>query len=269
MATSDFQNIDILKDILNWLSISKISENIIQKMAERVNTQLPENFLLKCTRKYHKKWRAFSVNKIPILFLKYIREKYVFEVLGLHLTKNYFDPELCFKNYLTGLYLKKNNPIPYIMTTYEKGENIGKYDISNFKFLLGRQCYLHEVLSLYDVYDRHFIVRNENLCRIDFGRCFENIQKKYLGFHDYLKHKHLDYYDDEFQKGYNYEKEVIRNNLKDKKRDLSSIIRKIKTLKRDNILIFFYPDRFVNRLIDHWSRIGFLEDAQITQCEWI
>ena len=265
----NFQNIEILKKHFNWLSVSEISENQIKKMAKKLNTKLPENLLVKCTWNYYKKWKIFSLDKTPILFLKYVRDKYLFEILGLHLAKKNFDPELCFKNYLTGLYQNKKNPITYIMTTYEKGEHIGKYDISNFKFLLGRQCYLHEVLSLYDVADRHFIVRNENsLCRIDFGRCFENVQKKYLGFHDYLKHKHLDYNDEEFQKGYSYERELIRNNLKDKKSELNSIIRNIKTLQRDNVVVVFYPDRFVNRLIEHWNRIEFLEDAQITQYIW-
>jgi hypothetical protein len=262
------ENIEILKDLFNWLSIPELSEPIIQICAEKLNTQLPENFLFNCTRKLHKKCEIFGLDRKPILFLKYVRDKYIHEVLGLHIAKFFFDPELCFKNYLTGLYGEKK-PIPYIMTTYEEGEHIGKYDISEFKFLLGRQCYLHEVLSLYDVHDRHFIVRNQNsLCRIDFGLCFESIPNKYWGFLDYLKRKKFDYDDVEFQKGYNYEKDLIINNMKGKQADLNSIIIKIGTLQRDNVIVVFYPNRFINRLIDHWSRIGFLEDAQLTQFDW-
>lgn len=262
------QNIEILKEIFNWYSFLELTEKEIQICAEKLNTQLPENFLFSCTRKFHKKCEIFGFDRKPVLFLKYVRDKYILEVLGLHITKNFFDPELCFKNYLTGLYGDKK-PVPYIMTTYEEGKHIGKYDVSKFKFLLGRQCYLHEVLSLYDVHDRHFIVRSENsLCRIDFGLCFESIQKKYWGFLDYLKHKHLDYNDDEFQKGLNFEKSLIVDNLEGKQNELNSIIRKIKELKRDNVLVVFYPDRFVNRLIDHWDKIGFLEDNHLTQFDW-
>ena len=49
------QNIEILKDLFNWLSIPELSEPIIQKCAEKLNSQLPENFLFNCTRKLHKK----------------------------------------------------------------------------------------------------------------------------------------------------------------------------------------------------------------------
>ncbi|MFX0071040.1 MAG: hypothetical protein ACFFAO_08115 [Candidatus Hermodarchaeota archaeon] len=267
----DPNNIKILHDIFNWVSISDISENEMKKIAEGMDINLPENFLLKCSWSYYKKCTVFSLDKEPIIFFKYVREDYFFEMFGLHLTKYYFDNELCFKNFITGLY-KKKTPIPYITTIFEKGDNIGhkKYDISNFKFFLGRHCYLHEILSLYDVYDRHFIVReNGSLCRIDFGRCFENLEKKYLGFHDYLKSKHIDFYDDEFQRGYNFEKRIIKENLKDKKRRLIEIIRKIKLLKYDIDVIHFDPEKFCNRLIDHWSRIGFLIDADITIYEWI
>lgn len=262
------KNIKILKEIFNWYSFLELTEKEIQICAEKLNSQLPENFLFNCTRKFHKKCEIFGLDRKPVLFLKYVRDKYVLEVLGLHIAKNFFDPELCFKNYLTGLYGEKK-PVPYIMTTYEEGEHIGKYDIKKFKFLLGRQCYLHEVLSLYDVHDRHFIVKSEDsLCRIDFGLCFESIQKKYWGFLDYLKHKHIDYDDVEFQKGYSFEKDLIINNLEGKQSDLNSIIRKINTLQRDNVIVVFYPDRFVSRLVDHWSRIGFLEDARLSQYDW-
>jgi hypothetical protein len=188
------------------------------------------------------------------------------------MTKYFFDENLCFKKFATGLFTGKRSPIPHITTVFEMGDDIGhkKYKHVDFKFYLGRQCYLHEVLSLYDVYDRHFIVREDHsLCRIDFGRCFENLHKKYLGFHDYLKDKEIDFYDDEFQKGYLFEKEVIKKNLQNKKKGLNEVIREIKSLERDHDLIYLDPEKFVNRLIDHWSRIGFLADAKITECEWI
>ncbi|TFG26155.1 MAG: hypothetical protein EU532_10625 [Promethearchaeota archaeon] len=266
------KNIEILKDIFNWVSISEISELEMKKLAGNMDIQLADNFLLKCSWSYFKKCKVLSLEKEPLIFCKYVRENYFFEILGLHLTKYYFDGELCFKNFLTGLIKDKKKPIPHITTIYERGEDIGnkKYNVADFKQSLGRQCYLHEILSLYDVYDRHFIVRdNGSLCRIDFGRCFENLDKKYLGFHDYLKDKHIDYYDQEFQKGYKFERAKIKENLKDKRKQLSNIVRNIKNLEKDYDIIYFDPEKFSNRLIDHWSRIGFLKDANITECEWI
>jgi hypothetical protein len=46
-------------------------------------------------------------------------------------------------------------------------------------------------------------------------------------------------------------------------------MRKIKSLKYDFEVIQFEAEKFCNRLIDHWSRIGFLKEAEITECEWI
>lgn len=40
-------------------------------------------------------------------------------------------------------------------------------------------------------------------------------------------------------------------------------------LNMDSELIFFPIERFVNRLIDHWSRIGFLNDMNLTKINWI
>jgi hypothetical protein len=195
--------------------------------------------------------------------------------LGLHLTKYFFDPDLCFRNFLTGIQYKKKKKkkgIPFITTTYERGDNIGnkKYNVSDFKYHLGRHCYLHEILSLYDVYDRHFIVRDDSsLCRIDFGRCFENLEKKYLGFHDYLNSKRLDFNNDEFQRGYIFEKAKIKNNLDNKKQKLAEIIKQIRNLEKDYDLIHLNPDKFCGKLIDNWSRIGFIEDANLTECNWV
>jgi len=155
-------NRDILENIFNWFSISDLSEIEIRKIADKLNFQLDDQFLFKCTWSYYRKCTVFSLNRVPQLFLKYIRENYIQELLALHLTKYFFDPELCFNNYLTGFFQNKNKQIPYIATTYEMGDHIGRYDINEFRYLLGRQCYLQEILCLYDVYERHFIVRNRN-----------------------------------------------------------------------------------------------------------
>jgi len=268
------ESIETLKSIFNWLDIEEHSELEIKYMADKLEFPLEDKFLMSCTWSYFKKCTVANLGNEPLLFFKYVREHYIEEILGLHLTKYFFDPELCFKNFLTGLQYKKKKKkkgIPYITTTYERGDNIGhkKYKISDFKYHLGRHCYLHEVLCLYDVYDRHFIVRNDgSLCRIDFGRCFENLDKPYLGFHDYLKNNKINYHDDEFQKGYNYEKEKIKKNLENKGKNLAEIIKKIRNLEKDYVLVTIDHKRFCDKLLDHWGRINFLEDANLAECEW-
>ncbi|MBD3254631.1 MAG: hypothetical protein GF383_06035 [Candidatus Lokiarchaeota archaeon] len=263
------KNITIFQTIFNWEDIDDISEAEVQKLSAHLRTKLPDNFLMKCTWSYYKKCTIFTLEKEPVLFLKYVRDHYFFEVFGIHLTNKFFDPELGFKEYITGVYYKRK-PLPFIMTSYEKGISINEVNATNYKYNLGRQCYLHKILSLYDVYDRHFIVReDDSVCRIDFGRSFENLHKKYLGFDDYLRKKKFEFFDEEFQSGYQAEKEIVKENLAHKRSKLARIIRLIKTLEKDYVLVYFEADKFVNRLIDHWSKIGFLKEAKITQCEWI
>ncbi len=250
-------------------------------MGEKIDSPLHCEISIDSTWGYYKKYEIQCVETLnsekklkPVLFLKYVREHFFSEVLGLHLTYNYFDPQLCAKGYLAGIYQKKgflkSKKIPYLFSNYINGKSINHYEISEYKYQLGRLCYLHEVLSLYDVYDRHFIVRPDNtLCRIDFGRSFENMQKEYLGFRDFLRNHKIDEFDTEFQRGYAKEKEIIKKNLENKGNTLARFIRMIKLLKQDHKVVFFPIDRFVNRLIDHWSKIRFLNEMNITQIKWI
>lgn len=268
------ENVEVIKNIFKWYNVEKVSKEEIYKMANRMDISLDNGVLIKTSFSYYKKYTIFSrKNEIPLFFFKYVREKYFLEVLGLHLTRFFFDPELCCNEYMTGIYEKGHlikRKIPYILTTYVVGKDISNYKINQFKYDLGRHYYLHQILSLYDVYDRHFIVREDkSLSRIDFGRSFENIQKEYLGFSDYFKEKNFDSSDKIIQKGYNEEKKIIKNNLKKKKNKLAKIIRMIKGLKEDYELIFFEPNRFVNRLIDYWSKIGFLNEMEMTKIKWI
>jgi len=268
------ENVEVIRNIFKWYNVKDISEEEIYKMANKIEKSLDNEIVIKSSFSYYKKYTIFSKkNKTPLFFLKYVREKYFLEVLGLHLTRFFFDPELCCDEYMTGIYEKGHlikRKIPYILTTYVEGKDISNYKINQFKYDLGRHYYLHQILSLYDVHDRHFIVRKDNnVIRIDFGRSFENLEKEYLGFSDYFKEKNFDSSDETIQKGYNEEKRIIKNNLKKKKNELAKIIRMIKGLKEDYELIFFDPDKFVNRLIDHWSTIGFLNEMEMTKIKWI
>ncbi len=258
-------NISILEKTFNWLIIDDLSKDQVKLISNKLKSPLDENFLFKCTWSHHKKCTVYSFNDNPLLFLKYVRDNFFQELLGLHLTTEIFDRELGFSKYIAGL-LNKSKPIPYILTTYEEGEDIGNYEIDEFEFALGRQCYLHEILCLYDVFDRHLIVRNENLIfRIDFGRSFENVHKKYLGFSDYLHIKKLSSSNTDFQSGYSFEKKKIINNILAKKRSFFSLMREIKKLETDYKLIYIDINQFYTRLIDYWNEIGFLKDADLTE----
>jgi hypothetical protein len=269
----DRQNIAIFQKLFRWHNIEDVTKSTIHQMIKIINKSFNNSIEIDCSWGFYKNCKIYS-KKQPLYFFKYVREYYFSEVLGLHLTHYFFDPELCAPTCLTGLYIKegllRTTEIPYLFTSFIRGKNISNYDITKFKFELGRQCFLHEVLSLYDVYDRHFILKNDNIiARIDFGRSFENMHKKYLGFNDYLEEKDLDFFDEELQMGYKKEKQIIRKNLEGKKSELAQFVRRVKMLHMDSELIFFPIERFVNRLIDHWSRIGFLNDMNMTKIKWI
>ncbi len=120
-----------------------------------------------CSWSYHKKCEVLNSKDERIFFFKHVREYYFSEILGLHLTHYFFDPELFTSSYLTEIYIKKGklktSEVPYFFTSFVKGREIAHYDINEYKFPLGRQFYLHEILSLYDVYDRYFIDKDKNL----------------------------------------------------------------------------------------------------------
>jgi len=268
------QNLMIFSEIFNWYELTDFSIPIIQQMIKKLNDSFNNLIKVDCSWSYHKKCEVLNSKDKPIFFFKYVREYYFSEILGLHLTHYFFDPKLCASSYLTGIYIKKGklktSEVPYLFTSFVKGRDITHYDIKKYKFPLGKQFYLHEILSLYDVYDRHFIVKDNNvIVRIDFGRSFENTHKKYLGFNDYLEDKGIDLSDEELQRGYAKEKEIIKESLDGKKNELAQFVRKVKMLRMDSELIFFPIERFINRLIDHWSRIGFLNDMNLTKINWI
>lgn len=271
------QNLRVLKDLFNWYDISEISKKTVRIMSKKLGNALNSEIKIDSTWGYYKKFEILNVqgkDPHPEFFLKYVREYFFSELLGFHLTYEYLDSELCAKGYLAGMFHKKSffrtEKIPYLFLRYVRGKSIENYDITEYKYQLGRLSYLHEVLSLYDVYDRHFIVQPDNtLCRIDFGRSFENLQKKYLGFKDFLDSHDINEFDGMYLKGYKKEKEIIKKNLESKKNKLARFIRMIKVLKQDHKVVFFNIDRFVNRLIDHWSKIGFLNEMDMTYIEWI
>jgi hypothetical protein len=268
------KNLKIFTEIFNWFKLKDFSVSKIEQMITQLNNSFKDPIKVDCSWSYHKKCEVLNSKDEPIFFFKYVREYFFSEVLGLHLTHHFLDPELCATSYLAGIYIKKGtlktSQIPYLFTSFVKGKDLSHFNIKEYKFPLGRQFYLHEILSLYDVYDRHFIVQdNDVIVRIDFGRSFENTHKKYLGFNDYLEDKGITFSDKEIQRGYAKEKEIIKHNLEGKGNELARFIRGIKNLHMDNELIFFPIERFVNRLIDHWSRIGFLEEINMEKVKWI
>ena len=112
------------------------------------------------------------------------------EILGLHVGIHFLDSELGPKRYLFGRWKregKKDKPI--LITTYVKGNPLKKHEVDDYLHALGRQYAFHQVLSLYDVDHRHFIVQKGIVARIDFGMAFSNTHMAYQGFWDFHYNK--------------------------------------------------------------------------------
>ena len=258
------ENFYILEEIFNWLSITEVSKEEIYRMSQNLDIFLEQDFYVKSKWGHFKKYFIFTLENKPLLFIKNVTEHFIEEVLGLHLSIDFFNTNLTFNKYLAGIYTvgfwKFKHSIPYMMTPYEEGKDLSKYEITKFKHELGRQAYFHEILSLYDVYDRHFIVRNDNtLCRIDLGRSFENLNKKYLGFFDFMRSHKLQFEDEEFQRGYEQEEQLIKKNIENKKEGLIELFQSIKNLKRDNEIVTFDVNLFLEHLSNYWKQMRFLE----------
>lgn len=264
------RNLEIFERIFNWHPIDEVSDETVKELSRMMGIPLDEGFSMKSKWGYFKKYTISDPQDQPILFLKYVRAHYPEEILGLHLTRYFLDPELGFQEYYTGVLHKRRKEVPFIITTFEQGDHVGNKDINEYKFQLGRLGYIHEILSLYDVEDRHFIVReDDSVCRIDFGRSFEHPERKYVGFKEYLAHKKFGMNDPEFQAGYQEEKRTVKQNLQGKRTKLLDLMRNFKELRRDDEIVFKLMDRISNRVIDHWNKINFLEECNLTECQWI
>jgi hypothetical protein len=238
----------------HWRTIRNIDSDEVLQLAQYLGIEFDRDFHIKSNWSYFKQFDVFSIAGTPIFHIKKSMEKdFFYEALALHLGR-IVDPELCPKNYIVGTYdvgfWKWKSPIPFILTTYVEGPSLKQREQLTYLFQLGRQFGFHKFLELHDVYERHFIIRNNLLVRIDFDLSFREMEGKYTGFDRWIKEYKLWDYSD-FVKGVNFEAITLKKNLVINKRHFQEIINAIKLMsemeknKRD-------IHDYYNNLMKYW-----------------
>ncbi len=245
------------------MSVSDIDEQNIFYMAQKLGITLKsEDVWIKSTWNIYKQYTVFTIHTKELFFIKRLWEKYFLrEILGLHLACYFFDPELFVFNYLTGTYRSgfwRKIPTPYLMTIYVSGDDISpefKRDPKDpLWFWFGRHYYLHLILSLYDVENRHFKIARKDgaVKRLDLGLSFRHIDRDYDGFREYFGI--LRYEDNAvFQKGLLFEKQLVSMNLATNRSKFQKTMKGFSGLKEDD-LIDFNPDLFCQALKIYWDK---------------
>ncbi len=259
----DPDNIPRLALIFNWMSVTDIDEQNIFYMAQKLGITLKsEDVWIKSTWNVYKQYTVFTVHTKELFFIKRLWEKYFLrEILGLHLACYFLDPELFVFNYLTGTYSAgfwRKTPTPYLMTIYVHGDDISpefKRDSKNsLWYWFGRHYYLHLILSLYDVENRHFKIASKDgtVKRLDLGLSFRHIDRNYDGFREYFGA--LRYEDNAlFQQGVQFEKELVSMRLSATRASFHRIMKGFTSLKQDD-LVDFDPDLFCRALKIYWDK---------------
>lgn len=259
----DTDNFSRLGLIFNWMSVSDIDDQNMFYMAQKLGITLKsEDVWIKSTWNVYKQYTIFTIHTKELFFIKRLWERYFLrEILGLHLACYIFDPELFVFNYLAGTYQSgfwRKEPTPYLMTIYVHGDDISpefKRDPKHpLWYWFGRHYYLHLILSLYDVENRHFKVSNQvgTVKRLDLGLSFRHIERDYDGFREYFGA--LRYEDNSsFQQGVQFEKEMVSTHLSTTRPSFLRIMKGFAGLKQDN-LVDFDPDLFCRALKIYWEK---------------
>jgi hypothetical protein len=256
------ENYATLEHIFNWLCVSAIDRVAVLAMAERLGHSLAsEDISIDVRWKInYDQYQIFDSKHQQLYHIKRAWEaNYLREVLALHLATRVFDPELVVPDYLTGTYAGKKTTAPYILTTFVKGKMIKfsfKKDPGNPLWsLLGRQYYLHVLLSLYDVDPRHFLVVDEGkeVKRLDLGLAFTKLNQVYDGFQAVFKGVAFEE-NPAFQQGVAFEREKVLHNLQTTRPILISILSEFNQLEEDAI-VDFNPSQFVYELMTYWAKV--------------
>ncbi|MHA1792277.1 MAG: hypothetical protein ACTSVI_06495 [Promethearchaeota archaeon] len=247
-----------LTKVLNYIEIEgKIDEDIVLEILKRLDLTIDTSQVhVKSYWHKFKQFDIYNVDKQPILFIKELWQPgFLREILGLHIGINFLDKELGPKKYLFGKWTRNNGKIkPILITTYVKGKSLNKKKIKEHAHALGRQHAYHLILSMYDVHQRHFIVNQGTLLRIDYGRAFTNLKIKYQGFWDF-KHKYLLKNVPAYKVGIEKEFKILENNLKNNKKHLLLLIELLENLGNGrNFFVDFDVPKFVNELKEYWKK---------------
>jgi hypothetical protein len=244
-----------LVGILPYIEIDgKITESSVQAILEKLDVRMDRSELkVKGIWHMFKQFHVYNMEQ-PLFFIKELwQPECIREIFGLHMGIHFFDPELCPRKYLFGVWkqeAKKEKPI--LITTYVKGQPLKKNQFESHEYNLGRQYALHQVLSLYDVDWRHFIVQQGILVRIDFGKSFANITMPYQGFWD-LKWNELKG-NPAFRDGVDHEYTRLKANIAEKKRHIAFLIEKLEAIGAyQNFFIDFNIKEFLSKLRNYWT----------------
>ncbi|MBD3188783.1 hypothetical protein GF325_18285 [Candidatus Bathyarchaeota archaeon] len=245
-----------LVDVFNYIEINgDIDDNIVLQLAEEMN--LNHDFSEIKIKSHWHKFKQFSVYNIddePFLFIKELWQPEFFrEILGIHIGTYFLDKELGVQDYLFGTWRKnRRKEKPILVTPYVRGKKL-KGEEHGYMFGLGRQYAYHEVLSLYDVDWRHFIIQQGIVVRIDFGRSFSNLDMPYQGFWDIGYDKKLSQ-NAEFNRGVRFEMDRIAENIAKNRHHLSFLLDKMRSLESGkNFFIDFDMNIFLDELTFYWN----------------
>ncbi len=245
-------------DIVGFLPYIEVEGKITGKslgtILEKLDIGVDANYLkVKGIWHQFKQFHVYNIDE-PLFFIKELwQPEFLREIIGLHMGIHFLDPELCMRKYLFGKWKQESGKEkPILITTYVKGKPLKKSQVKSYAFELGRQYAFHQVLSLYDVGWRHFIVQQGILVRIDFGKSFANIGIPYQGFWD-LKWNQLKN-NASFLEGVNHENNLIKGRILGEKRHIAYLVDKLEAIGHHrNFFIDFDVQTFVEALRRYWA----------------
>ena len=263
------KNVDIYREIFNWVEIGELNEESVCFLAENMGMVLnPNNIKIKSDWKTYKTYRILSENGDILFYIKEIWERgAIREILGLKLG-SILDPHMLPANYLFGQYYpqkskkEKGNEriqaVPFVATITVPGSPLSKKDVEKFAFLFGRQYTFCRWLSLYDCNDRHFFLGSDGFIRrIDFGLSFSDLNRSYQGF-DLFFPKTL-FNNPEFKRGAEFQKQLSAIRFDAVYDDFLADLDKLNKLKEDDLFDLKITN-FKQNLIEYWRREGFLNE---------
>nr|MDO8088750.1 hypothetical protein [Candidatus Sigynarchaeum springense] len=245
-----------LIEILPYIEIDgKITPGNLANILEKLDVRM-DGRELKIKGNWHqfKQFHVYNMG-LPVFFIKELwQPEFMREILGLHMGIHFFDQELCPRRYMFGVWKqepKKEKPV--IITTYVKGQPLKKDQMESYFHELGRQHAFHQVLSMYDVDWRHFIVQQGIIVRIDFGKALDQLTIPYQGFSE-LRWNELRK-NTAFRDGVEYEFKKIKEQVSSEKQHLSHLIDKIEAIGNyRNFFIDFDLGALTTKLRNYWHK---------------
>jgi hypothetical protein len=118
--------------ILPYIEIDgKITAENLSTILEKLDVRM-DGRELKVKGIWHqfKQFHVYNMD-LPLFFIKELwQPEFLQEIIGLHMGINFFDPEMCPRNYLFGKWKQESGKEkPILITTYVKGQPLKKNQI--------------------------------------------------------------------------------------------------------------------------------------------